>query len=204
MNDEMSSHSQFEVSNCLDGRFWNPEVNSKHGSGHGRCHPDSHIAQPEARIAVKDPINIPDIGALFRRCAEQNSIKRFREKLRSWNNHPSNPAVVEKKKPLRFDLPNDIIYLLLDHLCEWDASNFLAAMGWQAPDWYWRARFPRDIIFEIEEWTPPADVDWEFLCLRAEGLLETSRWVLNRQRIIRILKGTKILFLARGGGEVRN
>lgn len=78
--------------------------------------------------------------------------------------------------------------------------NALYAFGWQIPDSYWRCRFPREIITEIKtELDPKVEVDWKFLCLKAEELLETSQSLLNRQRIFRVLEGTKKLFFDMGG-----
>lgn len=38
------------------------------------------------------------------------------------------------------------------------------------------------------------EIDWERLCLQAEKLVRTSLQLRNRQRIMRILEGTKSLF----------
>ncbi|KAL2006804.1 hypothetical protein VTN00DRAFT_9472 [Thermoascus crustaceus] len=190
----------FDIANCLrGGRIWN--LDDLNDGPH-----------PESRIAVKDPINIPEIEALFRRSAEQNAIRGFRKKLRSSSSsddhHPTSDSDSGSTSPvdnvktnirLRFDLPIDLLYLVIDRPRDPDASNLQKAMGWQAPDWYWRARLLRDIMFEIDGWTPLPDVDWKFLCLSAEQMMETSTWLLNRRRILRILKGTKVLFHTKAG-----
>ena len=81
--------------------------------------------------------------------------------------------------------------MILDYLCSLDASQLIMTMSWHIPDAYWRSRFPEDIIFEIEQVPATADLNWQFLCLEAELLLETSKRLLNRQRIYQILTRTK-------------
>ena len=90
-----------------------------------------------------------------------------------------------------YDLPLKVIYMILDYLYNPDASRLIAIMNWHIADAYWRSRFPKDIIFEIEQLSPTADLNWQFLCLEAELLLETSKRLLNRQRIFQILIRTK-------------
>lgn len=65
-------------------------------------------------------------------------------------------------------------------------------------------RAPRTLIYEIQDLVNNIDrnkstdldieIYWERLCLQAEKLIRTSLQLRNRQRIMRILKGTKNLF----------
>lgn len=49
------------------------------------------------------------------------------------------------------DLPLDIRHLILDIIRPPDIQNLLVATEWQIPDSYWRGRFARDIVFEVED-----------------------------------------------------
>ncbi|KAL1965399.1 hypothetical protein VTN77DRAFT_5836 [Rasamsonia byssochlamydoides] len=55
-----------------------------------------------------------------------------------------------------------------------DILNMLDASQWQIPDSYWHARFPKEVILEFEDLLS-IDLDWQYLCLRAEDLFKTSR-----------------------------
>jgi hypothetical protein len=135
----------------------------------------------EVPIAVQDPIDVPDIKDLLHR----DALVQRTNKLRSWNCRPTKSG-----NPM-CDLPLEITYMILDYLHSPDASRLISTMNWHIPDAYWRSRFPRDIIFEIERLSPTADLNWRLLCLEAELLLETSKRLLNRQRIFQILIRTK-------------
>jgi hypothetical protein len=148
----------------------------------------------EARIAVKDPEDIPEIEALFRK-----STLRKTGKLRSWRRRDGPIATKSGNLDPKCDLPLEIIYMILDHLYDPDASQVIEAMNWHIHDTYWRSRLTRfsgDIIFEIEQFKLADSLDWQFLCLQIEPLLETSKGLLNRRRILRILIETKKHFQA--------
>ncbi|KAL2215039.1 hypothetical protein M432DRAFT_679170 [Thermoascus aurantiacus ATCC 26904] len=100
-------------------------------------------------------------------------------------------------------MPFELRYLILDHLGPADIRNAFRAFGWRVPRGYFRRRFPQDIIFEIEELSKSdlKKIDWEFLCLEMEKLMESSPGLLNRQRIFRILEDTKAVFLDRIEGQ---
>src|SRR5580658_796373 len=135
-----------------------------------------YLPTVEVPIAAQDPIDVPDIKDLFHRSALQRT-----NKLKSWKYRST------KSGDPMCGLPLEIIYMILDHLCSRDVRQLIATMNWDMPDAYWRSRFPKDIIFEIEQLSPTADLNWQFLCLEAELLLETSKRPLNRQRIFQIL-----------------
>lgn len=143
---------------------------------------------------VWDPLDIPAVHELFRKAAEARARETVKRKTRKWC--PLLQLPIEHLRAPSSVLPPEIKDLILDHLpYHKDVRNALYAFGWKIPDSYWRSRFPRDIIFEINhELDPKVEVDWKFLCLKAEELLETSQSLLNRQRIFRVLEGTKKLF----------
>lgn len=139
---------------------------------------------------MRDPINIPEIRTLLRKFAPRTTPGTSKRILRSSRRHIRNLGAL--------DLPLDIRFLILDHTSAADIPNTLTATEWQIPESYWRSRFPRDIVFEIEEIPPTREVHWERLCLETEKLLEKSTipGLQNRQRIIRVLKGTKKVLLS--------
>lgn len=152
-------------------------------------------------FALRDPIHIPAIRDLIQKSTKRPVRARTKRKTRSWYSHPLIIEPLESSLS-SFDLPLDIKYIILDLLNHADIRNALVALGWRIPDQYWRRRFPKDIIWEIEELTAPStDVVWEYLCLEAELLLESLHGLMNRQRIIQVLRGTKSLFFAAVGRD---
>ena len=101
---------------------------------------------------------------------------------------------VSKTRPSPLGLPLDIQQLILDNLVRLqDVGNAVAAFHWQLPGSYWRNRFPCDLIFELDD-VPQEDLDWQYLFTEVGRLTETSRGLQNRQRIFRILQGTRDRF----------
>lgn len=93
------------------------------------------------------------------------------------------------------NIPLDIKILIMGYLSPKDAENMLTAFQWVIPDSYWQSRFPRTLIFEIESLIASSKyLDWQYLCLQAQSLLETSHELRNRRRILNILEGTKRIF----------
>jgi hypothetical protein len=88
----------------------------------------------------------------------------------------------------RLGLPTDVQWLLVDY---WDYKSIPSALrsfGWVLPDSYWHQRFPKGgLIFEIEGMEFET-VDWQFLCLGVEKLLEWSPELLNRRRVLQLLR----------------
>lgn len=81
-----------------------------------------------------------------------------------------------------------------------DTQEFLVFTGpleWRMADSYWAARAPSALIYEIQDLLDDGNVmvHWEDLCLRAEELVQTSDELRNRRRIMRIIDGTKKLFV---------
>lgn len=108
------------------------------------------------------------------------------------------PIFLDVKPTIIFHvLPADIQWLIVDQLEYRDIPRILRAFGWVLSDWYWSQRFPKDLIFEVEDLkkTDKVAFDWPFLCLGVEKLLWRSPGLLNRQRLLPVLRKTKKLFL---------
>lgn len=144
---------------------------------------------------ASDPINIPEVEKLIRGHGRTKS-------LGSGKKSKSGPGRVSDLGSL--DLPLDIQFLILDCTRTEDTQNLLVATEWDIPNSYWRSRFPRDIIFEIEKLLVPGkrEVDWQSLCLGAEKLLQDDKiyGLENRKRILRTLGETKTMFLSKLSG----
>ena len=164
----------FEVRRCIWKRNWM------------ECYSGKKLL--ECLVAILDPMDIPEIKALIHRCTQGGRGDDVKGRSSSSQNLGS------------LDLPLDIIHHIFDHLRVTDIESILIATQWQVPSFYWRSRFPRKLIFEIEELTSAEmeNVNWQVLCLEVEKLIEgeTSRGLQNRRRIYRILEGTKELFLS--------
>ena len=82
-----------------------------------------------------------------------------------------------------------------------DTRNLLAAFGWRLPDSYWKSRCKMDLIFEYADLhKTDRPVDWQFIGLATEELLEDPKWERNtglgtRRWIFRQLKQIKPIFL---------
>lgn len=159
----------------------------------------------EGLVAITDPIDIPEVKDIIDRVTEKALNRGVEKQLGS---HHSSTLTNDKAGGQDLlNLPLDLKLLVLDCLRPADTQSILAATGWQVPDSYWRSRSPRIIIFEIEELDPTVKVDWALFCQEAEELVESrsSLGLQNRQRIFRILEGTKNLFFsALGEKELKN
>lgn len=137
------------------------------------------------KFCLRDPLYIPAVRTLIRRARRPYRRLKISKKRRDILNS------------LRLGLlPVDVQCLILDYLDYNDAKNVLRAAGWQVGDEYWRARFPRDIIFEITEVDPTFVMNWQFLCLEAEALMENNQSLLNRRRIMRLLREDRESFFS--------
>lgn len=135
------------------------------------------------RVAAKNihwlrgPVKIPAVRNLlnggFSRRGPQEGVKW---KTRRWSRVASGD-----KWNVTFNVPLDVKLLILDYLGHKDIRNTVGALGWQIPDSYWRSRFPGNIIFGVEQ-IGSRNVDWQYLCLEAECLLEKSDALLNQRR----------------------
>lgn len=80
-------------------------------------------------------------------------------------------------------VPHDIQTMVLDCIHYTSVRVALAATGWHIDDTYWRGRMPRHIMWELNEVDHNAQIDWKYLCLKAEEMVDSSPGLLNRQRI---------------------
>lgn len=82
-----------------------------------------------------------------------------------------------------------------------DTRNLLAGFGWRLPDSYWKSRCKMDLIFEYADLhKTQRPVDWQFIGLATEELMEDPEWERNtglgtRRWIFRQLKQIKTIFL---------
>lgn len=82
-----------------------------------------------------------------------------------------------------------------------DTRNMLTAFGWRLPDNYWKIRCKMDLIFEYADLQKTnAPVDWQFIGLATEELMEDPTWDRNtglctRRWISGYLEQLKNIFL---------
>ncbi|OKL60901.1 hypothetical protein UA08_03221 [Talaromyces atroroseus] len=82
-----------------------------------------------------------------------------------------------------------------------DTRNMLTAFEWRLPDSYWQSKCDMDLIFEYDDLRKTnALVDWQFLALATEELLENPGWFDNsglriRRQTFDFLKQIKDGFL---------
>lgn len=76
------------------------------------------------------------------------------------------------------------------------------ALEWPVGDSYWRSRIPETFVFELED-VEEERLDWEYLCPRLEQLLASFDPLKNRQRIMRVLQGTRDIFIRNLREDVR-
>lgn len=96
-------------------------------------------------------------------------------------------------------IPLEIAILIIEtisRISTKDTENVLSAFGWRLPDRYWQSRCKKDLIFEFD-YLIQADkpVDWQYLCLRAEEVLKDHYALKSRDRILRLLRRIKEVFL---------
>ena len=147
------------------------------------------VPYKERVTPMTDPFHIPILQSLIKRSRKRRCCKvpRFTRARIPF-------MTVSKTRPSPLGLPLDIQQLILDNLVRLqDVGNAVAAFHWQLPGSYWRNRFPCDLIFELDD-IPQEDLDWQYLYTEVGRLTETSRGLQNRQRIFRILQGTRDRF----------
>lgn len=82
-----------------------------------------------------------------------------------------------------------------------DTRNMLAAFEWRLPDSYWKSRCKMDLIFEYADLQKTDSlVDWQFIGLATEELMEDPTWERNtglgtRRWIFQYLEQIKTIFL---------
>lgn len=131
---------------------------------------------------LPDPVKIPAVRTLIKK-----SIWRRKHQIRPRYSCPLIQCFLSR-------LPLDIQYIILDLLDYNDIFNMQQALEWPVGDSYWRSRVPKILFFELED-VEEEGLDWEYLCPRLEQLLASFDPLKNRQRIMRVLQGTKNIFL---------
>ena len=139
-----------------------------------RKHLQKHLVRfengPQYTLS-RDPVNIPELRALVDEATQR------RQKEPQTQSSP--------KKGLELcRIPLDLQCLVVDALESWKyISSMLIAFRWRLPDGYWRARFPKDVVFEHEHLIHQV-VDWQYLYLGTLRLFERSHGLRHRQLIM--------------------
>ena len=147
------------------------------------------VCDSDPLVTLTNPTNREMSEHFTPRIKEFVRKKRLRT-LRSWRFYNHSSAISSH-------LPLEIVYNILDYIHGTDTLLALEGLEWQVPDSYWRRRIPQSVLSDLDidlvELNPMADIDWPFLCLKAEELLDTSPSFLSRQRILRIVESVKRL-----------
>jgi hypothetical protein len=192
-----TSQSFFGLSNCVkvknNRKIWDPVHQLKYRDPKPIFRPKLTFCHPEVLSPLTDPIDGRVIHRLLVDSIRECTKSKRHLLRRSWRFY-------RRPQRIRYQLPLEIMYMIFDLISgtkSWAALKMLENMGWQLPDSYWRDRIPRDIISELDEeisqLDPPADIDWPFLCLKAEMRCKTQYSLRNRHRILRIVRSVKSL-----------
>lgn len=160
--------------------------------------------------ALRDPVKVVDVRDLIREEETGMVQPPTRKKNKDKNDKKQKPRgfipchrmVLRSSStlnPLTVFLPPELILMIADNLAD---SKEIRLLLWAFPHWssmipesYWRTRFTKDFMLDYGV-VPDIDaLDWRRLYFRAGCLYETSHGLRNRRRIMRVLEGTKGLFL---------
>ncbi|KAL1964462.1 hypothetical protein VTN77DRAFT_6888 [Rasamsonia byssochlamydoides] len=143
-------------------------------------------------IAIRDPLAVQEVFDLIRQSGQvyAHGLERMTA-MTEMMTFSTSTKMKTKTKTGVLSLPAEIQWLVLDSLHHIDIRRLLDATGWQIADIYWRCRLQRDLIFELNDLGPDAHLDWQFLCLDAEKMMEESFGLMNRQRICNVLEEVK-------------
>lgn len=83
--------------------------------------------------------------------------------------------------------------MIMDLLDYKEIPKPLRAFGWVLANSYWSGRLPKDLVFELYD-LDNVEVDWKFLTLGVEKLLQRSYGLLNRRRLLPVLRKVRGLF----------
>lgn len=114
-------------------------------------------------LLFRDPMNITELRTLI------NEASRRRQAA------VQVPSQLEGMCYLLPEIKCLIVETLEDRR---DIANLLIAFQWQLPDRYWRARFPKGIVFEFEDLIC-REIDWQYRYLGVLRLLKTSHGLRN-------------------------
>jgi hypothetical protein len=149
----------------------------------------------ELELLTKDPIGPRDVRPLLT-ASVREAFRNPRPRVWRARDHQHPPLILYR------NLPIEIIYSILDHIHSADTFTALADLGWRIPNSYWRGRIPRQVLFEFNAelsafGSSAKKMDWMIFCLKVEELLETSLYLLNRQRILRIAKDIRAMMIGK-------
>jgi hypothetical protein len=85
--------------------------------------------------------------------------------------------------------------IIIDLLDYKSIPKLLRAFGWVLSNTYWSKRLPKDLIFEMDDLIKDNfEIDWQFLTLGVDKLFQRSYGLLNRRRLLPVLKKVRDLF----------
>jgi hypothetical protein len=126
----------------------------------------------EDTFLMSDPFDIPEVYQAIGRCAR--ALKSAR------NRSLTAGKVIPQLDRL---IPLEIKCRIFDFLGAKDLQKALESGEWGMPDFYWRGHL-HEVFLETDDLI--TGIDWQGLWLALEPLMETSREVLNRRRLLRI------------------
>lgn len=146
----------------------------------------------EYRISLTDPEAVPEALELISealQCKDQQRRKPTNDVSDHINYKPSYDA----SHSIFRNLPDDIVYMVLDYLPVSDCQSLFPIIGFIPPQSYWYRRVKRWSFFlpEIPKMKLDRDVDWGYLARRIEALMTESHGLLNRRRIISTILSVK-------------
>ncbi|KAH8690558.1 hypothetical protein BGW36DRAFT_364129 [Talaromyces proteolyticus] len=142
-------------------------------------------------IVYHDPVKILPLRAVI----EESAQRPYREKFGCETLKPR-PIFLDIKHTAISDiLPCEIQCMILDLMNYKEIPQLLRAFGWVLSNSYWYRRFPEDLVFEADDiMESNAEIDWQFLTLGVEKLLQCSFGLLNRRRLLTVLRQARDLF----------
>ncbi|RJE21285.1 hypothetical protein PHISCL_06381 [Aspergillus sclerotialis] len=136
----------------------------------------------------KDPFESNAVGRQIQRSVFRHPGKRRWPKGKCWSRGKRRPKNL-LQDCLLSRLPLDIQYMILDLLNHRNFARMWRAIDLPVSKHYWQSRAPRDIIHELQD-IPKDDnyVDWEYLCLGLERLLERNPMLQSHRRAFELLQ----------------
>jgi hypothetical protein len=147
--------------------------------------------QRNKSIVFYDPVKILPLRAVV----EESVLRPAREKV-ACEAIELHPIFLDIKHTAISNIfPCEIQWMILDLLDYKNIPKTLRAFGWVLSDIYWSRRFPKDLVFETDDLMgEQPEIDWQFLTLGVEKLLHCSPGLLNRRRLLPVLKKARDLF----------
>ncbi|KAJ5513653.1 hypothetical protein N7463_003205 [Penicillium fimorum] len=152
-----------------------------------------------------DPLNDSYIQNVIARYTTKYAKKREKGREPTWQ--PSIPTHTMSRRsqagftPRKVLLPTELILSIADYLENLRDIRIMLSVfpHWHTmmPDSYWRRRFIDDNYLENEQFPAEDALDWQYVYLNTDRLLQPSLGWRNRQYILRKLEATKDRFLQR-------